>query len=346
MSSKSFGLDIGATTIKAVALQKTKGGFFLNSAITVPNPSKGVWSESLLDQEVVAGAIREAVSTAKITTKNVHVALPENQVYTRVIDLPAISDKELSSAIYWEAEQYIPVPLVNLQIAWEVLKRPLYPGENTKMQVLLVGAPKSLIEKYQKMLSMTQLQIVSLETEILSVVRALTTGEHFPNTLIVSIGSVSTSFAIIKDGTIVFTYSLPTGGTAINRAIASDFGFSLDQAEEYKKVYGMLHGTLGGKIGQATAPILSTIIDEVKKALAFYNEKYKNEAPIGQILLSGGSAKLPGITGFFVERTGLETVIANPWRIVAQDQMKKLSKEILDSASHYTISVGLGMKDI
>ncbi len=342
MSAKSFGLDIGVTSIKAVELQKKGDGYLLSAAITLDGPSKGILSEAILDQEEEAMSIRRLVTEGKISSKEVHLALPENQVYTRVIEMPVLSDKELSTAIYWEAEQYIPVPLETLQLAWEILRKPDHPHEDAKMQVLLVGAPLSLINRYEKIFSMTGITIVSIETEILSTVRALVTGDKFPNTLIVSLGAMSTSLAIIKDGIIVFTYSIPTGGTAINRAIATDFGFSVDQAEEYKKVYGMSDDALGGKIGQATTPILMSIIDEVKKALAFYSEKYKNEAPIGQIVLSGGSAKLPGIQSFFAEHCGVEIAMANPWKILTSQQVPK---EILDNAPHYTIAVGLAMKD-
>lgn len=342
MSAKSFGLDIGVTSLKAVELTKKKNGFILNSAITIASPSKGVLSEAILDQEEVAMAIRRIVNEGKITSKVVHLALPENQVYTRIIEMPVLSDKELSTAIYWEAEQYIPVPLETLQLAWEILKKPDHLHEDAKMQVLLVGAPLSLLSRYEKILGMTGLTIGSVETEILSAIRSLVAGDHYPNTLIVSIGAMSTSLAIIKDHIIVFTYSIPTGGNAINRAIATDFGFSMDEAEQYKKLYGMSEEVLGGKIGQATTPILMSIIDEVKKAIAYYTEKYKQEAPISQIVLSGGSAKLPGIQSFFADHSGVEIAMANPWKILVSQQVPK---EILDNAPHYSVAVGLAMKD-
>ena len=125
MKNKSFGLDIGATTIKAVWLSWQNNGFLFKSASTLPAPIKGILSESPLDQDEMAKAIRKLViESAKITTPYVNVSLPENQVYTRIIEMPVLSDKELSSAIYWEAEQHIPVPLTTVTLDWRVLKRP------------------------------------------------------------------------------------------------------------------------------------------------------------------------------------------------------------------------------
>lgn len=341
MNKKPFGLDIGATTIKLVWLEREKNGFILKSAYKTPTPPKGMLSESPLDQEEMAQAIQKAALSAKITTKYVNVALSENQVYTKVLEMPILTDRELRSAIYWEAEQYIPVPLANVTVTWSILYKPQKPQPTDKMQVLLVGAPSMLINKYQKIVGLSGFEIMALETEILSAVRSLTPSAGETPTLIVNIGAVSTSFAIVRLGIMVFTYSTSLGGTAISRAIESDFGITPAQAEEYKKTYGISEQNLGGKIGKATEPILSAILSEARKSLAYYAQRYK-DLPIRQVLLSGGTSKLPEIDLFFAQNLGIETVIANPWKILVPSQ---IPKEVLDNAPDYTIAVGLAMRD-
>jgi type IV pilus assembly protein PilM len=342
MNSKGLGLDIGATSIKLAMLDGKKGAFVLKAASVSPVPVRGMMSESPLDEEEMAQALAKAVRDAGIDTKLVNVALPENQVYTKVLEMPVLSDRELASAIYWEAEQYIPVPLTSITLVWNVLKRPATPAQGDKMEVLMVGAPTMLVNKYQKIISMAGFQINSMETEILAAIRSLVLDESFPTSLVVNIGAISTSFAIVRAGAMVFTYSMSIGGAAINRAIATDFGLTPQQAEEYKRVYGISGKNLGGKIGKATEPILNTILGEIKKSIAFYSQKYKDDSPIRQIILSGGTAKLPGIEIFFANNSGIETAIANPWKALASQQ---IPKEILDNASDYTIAVGLAMKD-
>lgn len=342
MNKKAFGLDIGATSIKLVWLDGKKGAFILKAALISPAPAHGMMSESALDTEEMAQALAKSVKDAGVDTKLVNVALPENQVYTKVLEMPVISDRELASAIYWEAEQYIPVPLQNITLVWNVLKRPNTATDGDKMQVLMVGAPTLLVNKYQKILQMAGFSVNSMETEILATLRSLVLDETFPTSLIVNIGAISTSFAIVRNGVMVFTYSMSIGGAAINRAIATDFGLTPQQAEEYKRVYGISQKSLGGKIGRATEPILNSILSEIKKSIAFYSQKYKDDSPIRQIILSGGTAKLPGIEIFFANNSGIETAIANPWKVLASQQMPK---EILDNASDYTIAVGLAMKD-
>lgn len=342
MNKKAFGLDIGATSIKLVWLDGKKGAFILKAASISPAPARGMMSESALDTEEMAQALAKAAKDAGVESRLVNVALPENQVYTKVLEMPVISDRELASAIYWEAEQYIPVPLQNITLVWNVLKRPSQAGQDEKMQVLMVGAPTLLVSKYQKILQMAGFTVNNMETEILATLRSLVLDETFPTSLVVNIGAISTSFAIVRNGVMVFTYSMSIGGAAINRAIATDFGLTAQQAEEYKRVYGISQKSLGGKIGKATEPILNSILTEIKKSIAFYSQKYKDDSPIRQIILSGGTAKLPGIEIFFANNSGIETAIANPWKVLASQQMPK---EILDNASDYTIAVGLAMKD-
>lgn len=338
----TFGLDIGTTSMKLVWLQKQRTGLVLKSCLMTVTPAKGMFSESPFDQEEMAQAIQRLVVDAKVTSKNVNLALPENQVFTKVIEMPELSDKELSSAIYWEAEQHIPAPLNTMAIDYKVVKRGLNNELSPKMQVLLVGAPTALVHRYQQIVEMTGLSITAIETEIISVIRSIIPPNSNAVVLLVIIGALSTSLAIVQSGTVIFTYSIPLGGAAMDRAIASNFGFTPAQAEEYKKTYGINDQNLGGKISQALQPILVSMLTEVKKALAYYADKYKNDSPISQIILTGGSSLLPGIDLFFVKNTGIETMIGNPWKT---HPIVGVTPEILDQGPRFTVAIGLAMRN-
>lgn len=340
--NKSIGLDIGLTKIKAISLSRVNNAFVLNSFQAIDAPVKGMLSESPLDEQEMAQALKQTVDNLKVNSKSVNIALSDNQAYTKVIEMPPLTDKELSLAIYWEAERHIPVALSTITLVWSVLRRPSNASANEKMQVLMVGAPIILINKYQKVLQMAGLTLNSIETETLAIVRALV-APGLPATIIVSIGAINTSLAIIKDGILVLTYSIQTGENAISRSIEADFGLTTPQSEEYKKTYGFSKTGEGKTIGKSTEPILTSILLEIKKALAFYSQKYKDDAIIQQVLLSGGTGKLPGIDLFFAENLGIETVVANPWKIFAE---KQVPLEILNSSMDYTIALGLAMRDL
>lgn len=340
--NKSIGLDIGLTKIKAVSLFRRNNNFMFDAFGDTSAPAKGMVSQSPIDEEEMAGALRKTVDNLKANSKSVNIALPDNKVYTKVIEMPPLTDKELSLAIYWEAERHIPVALSTITLVWNVLKRPSNSSSGEKMQVLMVGAPTTLINKYQKVLQMAGLSINSIETEILAIVRALVSNS-LPPTIIVNIGAINTSLAIIKDGILVLTYSIQTGENAITRSIEADFGLTPSQSEEYKKTYGFSKEGAGGKVGKSTEPILFSILLEIKKALAFYSQKYKDDAIIQQVLLSGGTAKLSGIDLFFAENLGIETVVAAPWKIFANQQ---IPPEVLKDTADYTIALGLAMRDL
>ncbi len=340
---KTFGIDIGTTTIKSVWLEKDGSNIRFKSSIIAPTPARGMLSEASLDQEEVAQTVRKMIADAKISARSAHIALPDNQVFEKVIEMPVLSDKELASAIYWEAEQHIPVPLSSISLDWKVLRREDTVKASPKMLVLLVGAPTHTIRKYQEVFEYAGIDIASLETEILSVIRTLVVSDTFPTSLIVNIGSLGTSIAIVQRGTIVLLYAIPLGGTAMNRAIATEFGFTSMQAEEYKKSYGIDENNFGGKIKAAIEPILLSMITEVKKTVSFYSERYRGENSINQIILTGGTARLPGIIPLFVEQLGLETAVANPWK---SSGIQGVPQDLLDRGSEYTIAVGLGLKEL
>ncbi len=339
---KVFGLDIGATSLKIVWLDRNKNKISLKSCLTTVTPAKGMFSESVADQEVMAQAIQRLVVESKISTRNINIALPENQVFTKVIEMPKLSDKELASAIYWEAEQHIPAPLETMTIDYKILRRGGEKELNSKMQVLLVGAPISLINRYQQIIGLTGLNINAVETEILSVIRSLVVSKNNSVNLIVNIGALGTSFAILQNGVVIFTYSIALGGSAMDRAIASNFGFTISQAEEYKKAYGLNDQNLGGKISQILQPILMSIVTEIKKAFVYYGQKYKNESPISQIIITGGSSMLPGIDRFLVQHCGIETVIGNPWKSLS---VSGVPAGLLEQGPRFSVAVGLALRE-
>lgn len=342
MKSNAFGLDIGTTAMKVVWLNREKNVISYGSSLSVPTPGPGMQSESPFDHQEMAQAINKLVIDAKITTNNVNIALPENHAYTKVIEMPVLSDSELSSAIYWEAEQYIPVPLDTVTLAWTKLRNFKSALSEDKMQVLLVAAPKELIKRYQTILELAGLTIVSIETEILAVIRGIVHAKSAPTSLLANIGATSTTLGIVQNGIVVFNYSVPLGGIALTRAIASDFGLSPTQAEEYKRGYGLSDKNFGGKVRTAIEPVLSALMTEVKKAITFYNNRYKSESPISQMLLTGGGSSLPGLGVYFAQNLGVETVIANPWSML---NIQHVPQAIEAKGPEYAVAVGLALKE-
>lgn len=340
--STSVGIDIGSHTIKLIELTKLGTQYSLVAAGSAPTPPKALISPLAADTEAVAHALSKLMKDAGVKTTEVNIALPESKVFTRVIEVPQLSTRELASAIKWEAEQYIPLPLAEVNLDFTVLRESSQTGTG-KMDVLLVAAPKSLLERYLNILELANLEAVGAETEIIATSRAL--GRSFPTAktvMVVSLGAQTTDLAILDGGVLSFTRSVSAGGEALSRALAQGLEFSLSQAEEFKKTYGLERDKLEGKIVAAVKPIMDTIIGEIKRATAFYQEKHK-DSPVQALLVSGGTAKLPGMVVYLAEATGMEVQVANPWVGITKDQRF----HVLDAEGpNFSVAVGLALRGL
>jgi type IV pilus assembly protein PilM len=337
-----LGIDIGSHSIKLIEMGKSGTGFTLLAAGNIPTPPKSLASTLEADQQALANTIKRLVKETGARSGMVCLALPESQVFTRVIDVPALSTRELASAISWEAEQYIPLPLDQVNIDYTVLRDAKETGLNT-MEVLLVACPKTLLDKYLTSIEMSELVTVAVETEIIATARALSRSVAMVKNaaLLVSLGAQTTDLAILRNGTMAFTRSISAGGEALSRALVAGLDFNSQQAEEFKRTYGLEQDKLQGKIVSAVKPIMDTIVGEMKRAIAFYGEKYKDET-VDTILLSGGTAKLPGIVVYIAENLGIEAQVANPWVGIKRDTRFN----ILDSEGPtFTVACGLSMRD-
>ena len=336
----SVGIDIGSKTIKIVELEKEGNAFKLRGSGIVgyqgASPDHAKDEKELL---ALANVIRKLHQDARISSKEVIIALPETQVFTRTIKFPPLTDQEIVSAVKWEAEQYIPIPISEAIIQHSIIER----RENTtppEVAVLLVAAPRNIVEVYVKAVTLAGLNVVAVETELTALARALS--PEGQTVLLVDFGARSTDIAVVKNGNLSFTRTIPTAGEAFTRAVAQTLGVELSQAEEYKRAYGMSGSQLEGKIKGALDPVFRMIVDEMKKAIHFYQTEEKGEAP-KSVILAGGTAGMPEAISLLTKYIGMEVVIANPFAKVAVDP--EVARALMPYAPLYSVAVGLAMRE-
>jgi len=331
-----IGLDIGTKTIKVAEVKDEGGKMTLVGAGVIGYNGPDV-SHIQDDKQLgeLAVIIKKLFSSAKISSKDVAISLPESQVFTRPVVYPLLTDQEIASAIKWEAEQYIPIPIAEAIVQHTVVER----RENTTppgVLVLLVASPRVLVEKYIKLATMAGLNCIAVETELISLTRALAPANQ--TAMILDFGSSSTDIAITKGGQLVFSRSIPTAGETLTRAVAQALGTSVTQAEEYKRTYGFDTAKLEGKVAASLGAIFRIITEEIKKSVSYYQSEEKGEAP-SSIILSGGSAGLPDVVSTLAKSTGIEVIIGNPFSkiVVDADSLKSLTP----FAPLYPIAFGL-----
>ena len=335
-----IGLDIGSKTIKIVELEKVRNAFKLKASGIIGYKSSN--PEHLADDKEVAvlsDVIRKLHKEAKIVGREVVISIPETQVYTRLIHFPMLTDSEIASAVRWEAEQYIPFPIEEAVIDYQIIDK----KENTsppQVLVLLIAAPKLLVNRYVKLLDMCKLELVAIETELMAIARSTCPVDQ--TVMVADFGARSTNIAIVKNSNLMMSRSIPTAGDALTRAVAQGLGIEVQQAEEYKKTYGLSTTNLNGKIKLVLAPVLRMVSDEIKKAIHYYQSESEGDPP-KSIILTGGTAGMPEVASLMTELLGIEVSIGNPFAKIQID--KEAANMLMGYSPFYAISVGLAMRE-
>jgi type IV pilus assembly protein PilM len=337
----SVGLDIGSTSIKLVELSKEGGSYRLNASGVVGFSGKSP-DHAKEDKELapMAEAIKKLHKEAKISSKRINLALPEPQVYTRTVKFPLLTDSEIASAVKWEAEQYIPIPVNEAVIQHQIIEKK-QDATPPQALVLLVAAPMKLVERYARVVEMAGLSLAVVETELMALIRSLAPTNQ--TVLIVDFGAKSTDIAVSHMGTLTFSRSVPTAGDAFTRAIAQGLGIEETQAEEYKRTYGMSTGQLEGKIKKTLDPVFRMVADEMKKAIQYYQSDERGDSPKSAIL-AGGTSNMQEATAELTKLLGIEVIVGNPFSNVNVDP--EAVKSLSGYAPFYSVAVGLAMREV
>lgn len=328
-----LGLDIGFHSIKAVELARVNKTIQLVSLGSIPTPPRGLLSETTVDEKAMVDTILKLLHDMKATSKIVNTSLPESQVYTRVIEVPKLSEKELASSIQWEAEQYIPLPISQVNLDYAVLG-----GEdNNSMHVLLVAAPRKIIDKYSRILAEAGVSLASVETDAIAILRVIP--KEVPesaNLLLINIGANASDICIVRKRILTFVRTVPIGGDSFTRAISEELGFNPAQSEEYKRTYGLDKEKLEGKVFASIQPVFHTIIEEIKKIQAFFRDHYANEE-LSSAIVYGGSARLPGLISYIAGETGVDLQVSNPFEDI--EVHPSIKQQIEANSPSFAVSV-------
>jgi type IV pilus assembly protein PilM len=332
------GIDIGSKSIKVIELEKSGNKWNLKTSGAVG--FKGVSPDKITDEKELQSLgeiLRKTVNQISLTSKDVNISLPESIVFTRLIKFPMLTDEEISSAVKWESEQYIPIPVSEAVIQYMVLGKDEIKSQTS---VLLVAAPKNSVEKFVKVIRYAGLIAVSAETELTAMARSLAPDKGI--SFLLDLGSSATDMSIVKDGKIVFTRSIPVAGEAFIRAVAQGLNITLQQAEEYKKTYGLSSTQLEGKVRIALEPVFKMVTEEIKKAIHFYQTEEKGEIP-NALIVTGGASSMPDVIPYLTETTGIETIMGNAFGKLSLDV--ETAKSLSGYSSIYATAVGLAMRE-
>ena len=335
-----FGLDIGNHSLKAAQVKYigTESAELLK--IAKHDIAEGVINSSDLD--ILADEIKKLKDTSEIATKKVVIALPESSIFSRLILLPEVDDSKLEQSIYFEAKQYLPVAIEDVQIDWIPISKSESEGKKF-IQLLLVAAPKKIVSRYLELMDLSGLEVIAIETETVATARTYTYNNSFTESvLIMDFGATNTDLSVVKGKSVIFSQSIGTGSDVLTRALASEFNLDLMQAEQYKRTYGLLQDQAEGKIAQALRPMMTIISNEINKTINYFREHLRENTPT-QMFIVGDGANLPGLAEHLSEVIGIPSKVNDP--VLGLSMSKKLSEEVGQISSiGFSVALGLALK--
>lgn len=304
---KFLGIDVGTSHAKVVEAEIQKGTISVTNAALIELPQSAILSDASLDRNELSTRLKQLLHDAGIRQNNAIVSLHESLVFTRVLEMPPLSDKELVQALRWEAERYIPLPLDEVNMDFTVMEKE---NDHKKMSVAIVASPLRLIERYVDLFRNANIHIDALENESFSYLRLFKDASH--SRMIIDLGEMKTGIYVLRKGALVLVRTISTGGAALTKAIISEINIPADKAAVYKQTYGIDPNQLDGRMIDVLAPLLNMIITELAQSITFVKESYPNDV-LHEILLTGGGALMPYMAQYIQSRLQIQTGLANPW---------------------------------
>ena len=343
-SRSVVGLDIGSSSVKAVELSRRGRSkeFELTHLGVAPMPAEAIVQGAFLNSSAIVEGIREAIEKAKIRTKNVAAAVSGHSVIVKKVSLPAMTRDELDEQIRWEAEQYIPFDVNEVNLDFQILNSG---GGEGQMEVLLVAAKKDLVDDYVQVIREAGLVPAAIDVAAFAVENAFEANyEVRPDEVValVNIGAQVVNINIISGGAPAFTRDITTAGNQYTEEIQKALSISFEEAERIK---------LGGRrsessqevvpqeVEQAMRTVTETVIGEISRSLDFFSAT-SADSRIERIVLCGGGASVAGLQAAFQQRSGAKVEIMDP--LARMLPSSKFEANYLDEVAP-ALGVGVGL---
>jgi type IV pilus assembly protein PilM len=337
----AFGLDVSSSSLKVMQLGVGKKSAEVKGYAEAKIPKGTIIADAISDAKTFSYLLKSTLDKpvfGHIDTNYAVVSLPESKSFVRVIQIPKMSDSEAESAIPFEAESFIPLPIEQVYLDWQKL------GETgDKMNILIIASPKEYVDKFLGVLDQVGIKTLALEVESQSCHRAIVAKDSRETSLIVDLSATHSSIIMVENGNLQFTSTVPIAGSSFTEALSKGLGVSSVKAEEIKSLVGMTNTPQYPNIRTYLLPVLTGLSAEIKNIIKFHSEH--SAEPVSKIWLAGGTSKLKNLSEFlniqFQDFSGLEVKLSNPW--INLDHMKSPPLSEVDSLGYVT-AIGLAMR--
>ena len=341
-----LGLDISSTSVKLLELSRSGDKYRVESYATEPLPPNAVVDKNINDVTAIAEAIRKVVRRSKTRLRQAAVAVSGSAVITKTLDMPAdLSDDALEAQIALEADQYIPYPLDEVNLDFEV-QGPSEKGEG-QVEVLLAACRSENVEQRVSALGEADLQPGVVDVEAYAIERAYTLMDNqFPAqeqlvVAVIDIGATMSALSVMVDGRTVYTREQLFGGRQLTDEIQRRYGLSSEEATLAKRQGGS--GLPDDYYPEVLEPFRDAVVQQVTRSLQFFYSS-TSYSDVDYILLGGGVAAMDGLAELVGQKLNKPTMVANPFRDMSV--ASRVNRQALASeAPSLMIAAGLAMRE-
>jgi len=339
-----IGLDIGSLSIKLGEVTQTKKGRILQKFGMVDLPRGAIVEGLVKEPAVVADAIKGLVKDLKVKERNVATSVAGYSVIIKRITVAQASEEELQDSIQYEAEQYIPFDVEDVNIDFHIIGE--HEENPEQMNVMLVAAKKEIIDEYVDVLEMANLKPCVIDIDVFALERVFE--DNYLNEegsiALIDIGANKMNINIVKDYMSAFTRDVTIGGEQITREIASEFDCSFEEAEDVKQ--GKTENKVPEeKVKEIIHSFTSSWCDEIRRAIDFYYSTYADE-DIRRIVLSGGATQTAGFSELLSSETSIDVKMCNPFASMSINEKQNDIEYITKIAPQAAICIGLASRRV
>lgn len=338
-----IGIDVGSSSIKLVQLKDNKGSYQLLNTGIIPLPPEAIVDNSLMDSSSIAGGVKNLVSSLGIKVKDVACSISGNSVIIRKIVLPAMPQEELEDQISWEAEQYIPFDINDVNMDFQILS----PDSNdpSKMNVLLVASKKDIINDYVAVFNDAALHLSVVDVDSFAVQNAFEINHDAARgeiAALINIGASVMNINVVKEGITLFTRDVQMGGNLYTEEIQKQLGLSRQEAETGKI---LIHETGNAQLIDLISKVNDSVTQEIRRSLDFYNSTASDER-ITTVYVSGGGSKVYNLLTAISEKTGLPVDRINPFARLKYNEKDFDPEYLQEIGPLMAVPVGLAIRRI
>jgi len=334
------GVDIGSSAVKLVQLRELKGGYQLHQVGILPLPAEAIVDNTLMDSSSIVETVKNLLASLQIKAKEAVCSISGNAVIIRKISLPVMPAEELEDQIHWEAEQYIPFDINDVNVDFQILS----PDEQdlSKMNVLLVASKKDIINDYLAVFAEAGLKLVVVDVDSFAVQNAYETnyGAEDEVVALVNLGASIMNLNIVRGGVSLFTRDVQMGGSLYTEEIQKQFGLNSEQAEIQKLTAA---SSQDPRLAEIIARVNETIALEMRRSLDFYNST-AGEDRITKVYLAGGAAKTAQLAEVVQQKLALPVEVLNPFLRVAVSEKDFDPEYLQEIGPLMTVAVGLATR--